>query len=256
MPSTNPRAPGPARWLCGLCLVLVLASVPACDSPAEPGPDRIRVLLLGNSLFAFNVTPWVLQALADSADVPRLELVDRAYAGRSLRDHWQDAEAREILENEGPWDLLILQDGGIVSDTGRAYQTDYVSRFRDATSAVVALVLVWAPRDEPEYFDVLHESAVVVADATGANLIPVGEAWRAALALDPDVGIYHNERYPTVAGAYLNGLVLFHSVFGRSPRGLPAGLRLRHGEDMVLDQGLAALLQEAAEAAWAWKDEG
>jgi hypothetical protein len=242
-----------ARWLLpllggslGIALALTFSG---CErSPTEPIAP-VRVLLIGNSLLAVNETPLFLQALADSAAGVPLELRSLAIPGMLLRRHWEDQTTRNALANEGPWDLVVLQEAGVVSDSGRVYLNDYLKRFRGESTSPMALMTVWAPRDEPEYFGVLRESAEIASAGTGVGLIPVGEAWRAALQADPSAPLYQDEIYPSVEGAYLNALVLFQRIYGRTPRGLPSRLRLANGDLMVIDGTLAGALQDAAAAA-------
>jgi hypothetical protein len=232
-------------FLPALALVLGVVAA-ACDgSVTEAEPLERRVLLIGNSLLDTNGTAPLLQALADAAG-HRLELRPRIRPGMNLHVHWQDGNTRTLLET-GTWDYVVLQEAAVVSDTGRAYLAEWTARFRDATSARVALFAPWAPKDEPQWFPVIHESFVLAAEATGVGLAAAGEAWRAALARDPAVPLYGSGGiYPSVEGAYLNALVLYTWIFERTPVGLPSDVALREGGRVRVDPAVARVLQLAA----------
>jgi hypothetical protein len=233
----------PARVAAAAVLVLLAA---ACTgSITQPEPEERRVLLIGNSLLDTNGTAPLLQALADASG-QRLVLRPRIRPGMNLSVHWMDERTRALLEEE-QWDFVILQEAAVVSDTGRAVLRDYAGRFRDATSGRVALFAPWAPRDGPHWFPVIHESFMLAAEATGTGLVAAGEAWRTALGRDGTVPVYAGDGvYPSVEGAYLNALILYQYIFGRTAVGLPSELALREGGRVRIESAVALLLQQAA----------
>lgn len=256
MPSQLPSRFRPARARLALALLLFAA---ACEGsladpravPIDPGGPPTdgtrptRVLFIGNSLMAMQDVPMIVEALA-AASGDTLRVRSRAVPGMMLRNHWESSVTRRALESEGPWDLVILQEVAVVSDTGRVYLNDYVGRFRRATAAPIALLSVWGPRSDTTLFDVIGRSFSGAAQANGAQLVPVGEAWRLALRRRPEVRLYMDEMYPSLAGAYLSALVIYQAILGKSPVGLPARLTLRDGTQIVLDESVAHFLQACA----------
>jgi hypothetical protein len=230
------------------CRALLLATVlAACGgSPSDPGDRVLRVLYLGNSLTGFQDVPQMVQALADSAGRRPLELHAVASPGLMLRDHWASSPTRDLLERGGPWDLVILQERAIVSDTGRAYLREMVELMSAATSAPIAVMAVWAPQSAPAYFETLYSIVLSVASATQARVIPAGEAWRIALRDAPWIQLYADDMYPSEAGGYLTALVTFHAIYRQPLVGLPPGLALTLGGRLELDAATALALQQAA----------
>jgi len=113
--------------------------------------------------------------------------------------------------------------------------------------AASAVYMVWSTIDRPGDFAAVAESYRAAADATGGLLFPVGNAWREAMRLDPDVPLYLPDGlHPTVAGSYLAALVMYAQLYDRTPVGLPSSLRLRDGRSLLLPPELAATLQQAA----------
>ena len=56
-----------------------------------------------------------------------------------------------------------------------------------------------------------------------AFLFPVGEAWLAAQRLDPSIPLYaFDGLHPSGEGSYLAALVMYATLYAKSPIGLPA----------------------------------
>jgi hypothetical protein len=221
----------------------------ACNTPLEVRPEaEIRVLVIGNSLLALHDVPLLVQGLADAAGLP-VEVVDRATPGRLLRDHWNNQTTRSLLEHQGPWSLVILQETAVVSDTGRVYLQDYVSRFTGATPAPVGLLSLWPPDEDLSWDAIIEESFAGAARQAGARLIPTAAAWRIARERNPHLLLNSEGLYPSPAGAYLTALVLLHAATGESPLGLPSRLSLRYDGEFAIDDATARFLQECAEEA-------
>jgi len=68
------------------------------------------------------------------------------------------------------------------------------------------------------YFDVARELKASVA--------PVGMAWKKALAADPHLVLHQSdESHPNPTGSYLAACVLYATLFGKTPVGLPGELK-------------------------------
>jgi hypothetical protein len=52
--------------------------------------------------------------------------------------------------------------------------------------------------------------------------------------------------HPSVEGAYLSALVVYAQLLEKTPKGLPASLRLSSGRTLVIDPATATILQQAA----------
>ena len=77
-------------------------------------------------------------------------------------------------------------------------------------------------------------------------LLPVAAAWVVAWDTTPALALYADPLHPSVEGAYLSALVVYAQLLEKSPKGLPATLRLNSGRMLVIDPATAALLQDAA----------
>ncbi|OLR91777.1 SGNH/GDSL hydrolase family protein [Actinokineospora bangkokensis] len=225
-----------------------------------------RVLFVGNSFTYYHGMPHQLAALA----APDLALHHRviAAAGRLLAGTWAEGTPTAALAE--PWDHVVLQEQ---STLGHGLTVDGVPRVRDprefhaAVRAIVpevvaagarpALYLTWARRDDPAAQDQLDAAYTTIAAEVGAAVVPVGPAWRAALADRPDL-VLHDEdgSHPNPAGSYLAACVFLAALLGLDPRGRAAAVSgprvddfaapLGHGTLVDLAPADAAFLQDTA----------
>ncbi len=78
-----------------------------------------------------------------------------------------------------------------------------------------------------------------VASDVGAQVAPVGVAWRTARLVAPQIDLWQPDgSHPTMAGTYLAACVIYATIFGRSPVGL--------GYDAGLGADTAHVLQSVA----------
>lgn len=222
--------------------------------PMPPTGPGLHMLFVGNSLTYVNNLPGVLEAMADSGGRPLLETRMIAKPDYRLEDHWNDGEALTALA-KGGWNLVVLQQGPSSLETSRTLLIEYARRFAEnirQVGARPALYQVWPTADRAVDFPRANESYRVAADTVQGVLFPVGEAWLAAQRIDASIPLYaFDGLHPSVEGSYLAALVMYATVYARSPIGLPATLRLRDGTMFGVGGAAAATLQAAAEQATA-----
>ncbi|HEU4395693.1 MAG TPA: SGNH/GDSL hydrolase family protein [Planctomycetota bacterium] len=225
---------------------------PACGGGAEPeaAPREaaLRALFVGNSLIATNDLPGVVAALADGAGSGPIEVETVAPGGVSLEEHWSSTGARERLE-AGGWDAVVLQQGPSSLPASRAHLRRWVVRWAGlarSLDVVPALMTVWPETARAASFPATISSYAEAARASGARLLPAGDAWRRALEDDPELGLYGSDGlHPSEVGTALAALVVFVGLTETPAAALPDGLDLP-GVD---SPETARLLHEAASAA-------
>ena len=235
--------------------VLATSTLASCLGGNPTGADPLPapagttpVLFVGNSLTYANDLPGMVEALG-SADPMPFWVQSVAYPDADLGMHLADgAAAREIAAN--PWKVVVLQQGPSSLPENRLALREWTARFAQQIRAVggrPGLYAVWPQQLYLDTFDRASESYALAARDVDGLLFPVGEAWRATWRRDPDVQLYASDGlHPTVSGSYLAAIVIYASIAGRSPVGLPATLRLRGGALVELSPVRAALLQAAA----------
>ena len=222
--------------------------------PTAPTGPGLHVLFIGNSLTYVNELPAIVESLADSAREPLLETRMVAKPDYSLEDHWNDGDALAGIRSGG-WNIVVLQQGPSSLETSRALLLQYTRLFSDVitrSGARPALYQVWPTADRPMDFPRANESYRLAASAVNGILFPVGEAWLAAQRIDAATPLYaFDGLHPSVEGSYLAALVMYAVLYGKSPEGLPAMLRLRAGGLLAVEPRVASVLQRAAAEATA-----
>ena len=187
---------------------------------AQPSPTR--VLFIGNSLTYANDLPAMVCAMARAAGrQATCESVARPDYG--LEEHWNDREARQAIGRG--WDVVVLQQGPSALPESRRLLVAYTRRF-DAeikkSGARTALYMVWPSRARRGDFPAVSQSYAAAAKEVKGLLIPAGEAWRAAWAIDKDIALYGPDGFhPSPAGTYLAALVAYEQIFGSPPPAAP-----------------------------------
>jgi hypothetical protein len=182
----------------------------------------LRILFIGNSLTYVNDLPAMVCGLARSAGrQARCESV--AKPDYSLEDHWNEREARAAIARG--WDVVILQQGPSALPESRRLLIDYAKRFDGEirkTGARTALYMVWPSQARRGDFPGVSQSYAAAAKEVNGLLLPVGDAWRAAWAVDARLPLYGADGlHPSVSGTYLAALVIYAQLFGEPAPAVP-----------------------------------
>lgn len=243
-------------WTSLLGLALLAAAASGCLSgSAVTGPGLIgegrRVLFIGNSYLYAQDIAGIVQALADSAGGDQLAVETVAGPDMALIDHWREGTARGEIA-EGGWEWVVLQQGPssveINRDSLRTLTQMFSADIR-AVNATPVLFSAWPSASRRQDFPRAIESYTLAANDVNGLLLPVARSWLNAWAAEPQLALYSDGLHPSAAGAYLAALVVYAKLLGKSPRGLPAAIRLRSGVVIAVGAELAATLQDAAEQA-------
>src|SRR5205814_105845 len=91
------------------------------------------------------------------------------------------------------------------------------------------------------------ESYALAAADVGGLLSPVSAAWLTVLTDHPSIQLYSNDGlHATQTGSYLSALVLYATMTGKTPVGLPGRIQIRKSWTITLDSSVARTLQDAA----------
>jgi hypothetical protein len=242
----------------GLVFVLTaLSAGVACTlkGVADPGIGDTgtrtgrKILFIGNSLTYTNNMPLILEAMGDSAGLSPLAVADVSFPDYSLQDHVANGSALTAI-GAGGWELVVLQQGSSAlpenRDELRQYTAIFAERIRKANSRP-ALYMVWPTFGRQADWEAVIQSYTLAASDVDGLLFPVGAAWLAVWKRDPGVPLYATDGlHPSLYGSYLAATVIFARIYGKSPVGLPARLRLRNGDVISIPGASATLLQQAA----------
>ena len=193
----------------GLLSLLIAATL----SASQPAPAT-RILFIGNSLTYANDLPGRVCALARAAGRPAV-CGSVAKPDYSLEDHWNDRGARRAIARG--WDLVVLQQGPSALPESRVLLVEFARRFDveiRKTGARTALYMVWPSRARRADFDRVSESYAIAATAVGGLLLPVGDAWQSAWAIDPSLALYGPDGlHPSSTGTHLASLAIYRGIF-------------------------------------------
>jgi hypothetical protein len=194
-------------------------------APAQP-PAPIRVLFIGNSLTYFNDLPAMVAALGRSSGTP-IAYETVAVPDFSLEDHWNQGDARRAI-GRGGWTWVVLQQGPSALAASRVLLVQYAKRFDreiQRAGARTAMYMVWPSRARRGDFAGVSRSYAAAAAELGATLLPVGDAWQEAWAIDPRLALYGRDGlHPSPMGSWLGALVIYRQLTGREAPAEPVSV--------------------------------
>jgi arylsulfatase A-like enzyme len=228
----------------------------ATRSPAGPvvqpatNKPPLRMLFIGNSYTFANDLPGMLTKLSAAGRQRRIISVVEAPGGCTFERHLADGRATARID-AGRWDYVVLQEQSQLPVVDPSRTIECGGRLDRAVRAAGGRTLffqTWARAAQPEMQDgltatyaALARNAAPAADGSpGGLVVPVGNAWRAALSLVPPPVLHVADgSHPTPAGTYLAACVFYGVIHGASPVGLS-------GRFAGLDDATARRLQEVA----------
>jgi hypothetical protein len=185
-------------------------------APSQPTAP-IRVLFIGNSLTYVNDLPAMVAAFGRSAGTP-IEYDAVAVPDFSLEDHWNQGRARAAIRRGG-WAWVVLQQGPSALPTSRVLLIEYAKRFDQEirrAGARTAMYMVWPSRARRGDFPGVSRSYAAAATELRATLLPVGDAWQEAWAIDASLPLYGRDGlHPSPMGSWLASLVIYRQLTGR-----------------------------------------
>ena len=228
----------------------------------DPPPRRIpyRILFIGNSHTSNGPIdiPDLLAALSKSGKQAEVRATKVTVGGRTMRGHWEAGVADRITADQGRdgwFDFVVLQGQSQEPCTGLADYLDYTVRFAQASKQTQAIPMVYQLFERTDGGVCLQEQlsgagvqAVKLIQGNGGvgELCPVGEAWKAARAAWPALGLHQPDgNHANATGAYLTACVFYAVVHRESPVGLPSVLETPSGVISVAADE-ARMLQEVA----------
>ena len=215
----------------------------------EPLPaGGYQVLFIGNSLTYANDLPGTVAALANSVgDTIRVRSV--ALPDFALIDHVNGgSNAVDVIRSQ-KWSMVVLQQGPSTLPLNRdtlVLATQKFDPFIKAAGARTGTFMTWPASDRLDDFPRVLGSSQLAAHTVGGVLLPVGQAWVAAWAKDPQLALYGPDGYhPGESGTYLAALVIYEGITGHDARLLSARASVASHE-LNLSSATVRMLQTVA----------
>lgn len=172
----------------------------------------------------------------------------------SFSSHWNDEEAGKKLTGNS-WDFVVLQDQSatpvIAPERTLEFGKKLCSLVRSG-NGIPVLFLTWGRKGSSNAPDkgeqeALRDTYLKLARQEKAALAPVGIAWENCAKLHPDIKLYLEDgQHPSEQGSYLTACVMYCTLFGKSPVGLPGKLTLKGVRLCNIPQAKAKTLQTIA----------
>ncbi len=226
-------------------LMMLLAVANVAAFAAEKAPAK-RVLFIGNSYTFFNNLPDTVAALG-ARDGEKWQVGRYLRGGATFGTHWCDNTGQ--AENRGvngmkydpkrkgaldqllkqPWDVVVMQansqEAFFAPEEFQANGQKLIEKVKAAGVKRVLLYQTWARQHIPSQQPGLSAAYAKLAKATGAEVVPVGEAWAAAFKAKPGLKLHNPDKsHPNDRGSYLAACLFYRALAGKSAKGLPFDL--------------------------------
>jgi len=226
---------------------------------ARSDRSGLRVLFVGNSFTFENSLPALVHDLAAGDPGARpIFSVEYVAPGWTLEAAAQDQGLTKLLRDVH-WDDVVLQEQSqLLSFPEGQWRKETLPYARtleeriNAAGAHTLLFLTWGYEvgDRHNYpADTYAAMQERLADGysklgteLGAEVVPVGVAWREALDLRPQLPLWADDRrHPSLVGSYLGASAFYAALTGRDPTasGFTAGIGLERARFLRRIAGIA-----------------
>ena len=226
-------------------ILSVMFLLHACSLPeatvASQGPRVVsdpprRILFIGNSLTYANdgVYTHLQKMLASGTPSVTIEADKAVVGGQYFKTLWEQfPEPRRAIARG--YDVVVLQEDlpeTKVADF-KAYAPKFVEEIRK-TGARPVLLMAWAyKRLGWISMAEIGQAHREVGKELSVDVAPVGIAWERVMKERPDINLFAPDfEHPSIHGTYLETLVVYATVFRRSPAELsylPPGITAEAG---------------------------
>lgn len=205
-----------------------ISCTPVIDKVTDPPvSDALKILFVGNSLTFENSLPLTVADLLDTAaeGKTKAKVWQVVNGGLTLENHWKYGVAIGVLNENGPWDYVVLQEQSVRAQEGSPKMVEYVQLFADEVRKTSAKLLLfstwtnqsrWAKQSQTE-LDVRFTS---LANLIGAQVVPAGSCWWRSNEKDPGIQLFKDDIHPSPTGTYLAACAFYCVLTGQSPEGL------------------------------------
>jgi hypothetical protein len=199
----------------------VLTQPPA--PPASATPADINILFMGNSHTAVNNVPGMVAAMVRAAKPGKTVATTEAPGILHLDERADDAVSLALLQNQR-WNYVVLQAQNYSLSGAFFYPTtgaEKLVRMSRQAGALPVLFAEW-PRVGIAETQIIYDKYVSIAMKEPACVSPIPQAFDLARARFPLITLHAGDgNHSAPAGAFLASLVLFATITGMPPIGLP-----------------------------------
>ncbi len=212
----------------GLIAAIFLFGFGATAQPqGEKSKDEIHVLFIGNSLTYYHDLPKMIAELAKAGKQRPLRHERETPGGCTFEKHWKDGKALAKIQSR-KWDYVVLQDQSQAPLLKRDSMFDHAKKF-DAEikkqGAKTILYQTWALQNKPDDQPTISKAYLDLSKELKSQIAPVGNAWETALKANDKLVLHEKDKkHPSATGTYLAACVIYATIYGKSPEGLPGSI--------------------------------
>ena len=201
-----------------ICFVLFFAS----QLNAAEKRDTLKVLFIGNSYVYYNNLAQMISLITDSLNT-KLICTKSTIGSATLGQHWNELrglKTRQLLA-KNKYDVVVLQDNSMWpiehSDSVFMYGNLFCKTITKA-GAKTFIYNTWARQKTPEMQSVINEVYSKLAADNKATIVPVGDSWKLALQIKPNVDLFNADgSHPSNLGTFLIALNFIKKITGTLP---------------------------------------
>lgn len=186
----------------------------ASSTTVTSATDELAILFVGNSHTGTHGVPALVEEFLDSdpSTEARVLLITSDFLSTAANN---DRLVEEI--DSGRWDVVVLQG----QEVSQSHTIDYsragaiaLAQASEAAGSRPMLFSEWSRRDidETEYIEAIYEQ---IADASGAEVIPIGRAWDRFLVTAPGYPLWGSDgNHSSPEGALLAAATIAYAIAG------------------------------------------
>ncbi|MFA7326449.1 MAG: hypothetical protein WC121_07295 [Candidatus Kapaibacterium sp.] len=211
------------------------------ETKAQFEKDSLRVLFVGNSYTSISNMPHLASLISDSTKV-KLVTSKSTAGGATLSNHWNGE--KELMTKEaictGLYDIVVIQGHSLETIENKDDFFKYSKLLCDLVKESGArpyLYVTWSRQKYSHIQDYITSTYIEAAKENKCDLIMVGEAWKLARTIRPDIGLYMPDgSHQNDLGAFLNACLFVGKFTGEVPSNLRTDYRIKdaNGEQVIL----------------------
>ncbi|HCX24144.1 MAG: hypothetical protein CMB80_21290 [Flammeovirgaceae bacterium] len=201
-------------------LILLVVSCASLNLTAQK--DTLKVLFVGNSYTNYNNLSHVVSLISDYGST-KLETRKSVKGGAHIWEHWLEQrglQSRSLVAS-GDFDVVVLQDHSMGAIEYPDSLIKYMRLFAELArenGAETYLYNTWAREKLPQMQSQINAVYLEAATRSGANVIPVGDAWAYASDLRPTIKLYAPDgSHPSIYGSFLTACTMVRKITGEIP---------------------------------------
>lgn len=208
---------------------------------AQTPQDTLKVLFVGNSYTSISNMPHLVSLISERTNL-KIITSKSTVGGADLSDHWHSRKGLTTKQEirSGNYDVVVIQGHSMETINQKEDFLKYSKKLVDlvkGNGAKPYLYVTWARQKVPQYQSSITAAYEEAATLNDCELIRVGDAWKLARTLRPEIPLFHPDgSHQSDLGAFLTALVFVGNLSGDIPENLKTHYFVRdaNGKEVML----------------------